>query len=63
MMGHTPLPYKATPLLQEAQRVSPEECIPSTYNQEATAGLSNSVRPLKTITARELLERLLYKTL
>ena len=66
MMGHTPLPSEVMPLLQEAQRVSLEEYIPSTYkevDQEATASLFNFTRPLGMITARELLERSLYETL
>ena len=65
-MGYTSLPPKTTPLPQEANRVSLEERIPSTYegvDQEATASPSNLLRPLGTITAGELLERLLRKTL
>jgi len=66
MTGHTSLPPETTPLLQEAQRVSLEERIPSTYkgvDQEAIADPSNLIRPLGTITTRELLERLLRETL
>ena len=66
MTDHTPLPPEATPSPQEAQRVSPEERIPSTYegvNQEATAGPSNFARPSGTITAGESSERSLRETL
>ena len=66
MTGHTPLPHEATPSPQEAQRVSPEERIPSTYkgvDQEATASPSNLPRPLGTITAGESSERSLRETL
>jgi len=55
-----------TPLLQEADRVSLEERILSTYegvDQEAMAGLFNLLRPLGTITAGKLLERSLCETL
>ena len=65
-MDHALLLYKATPLPQEAQRVSLEERIPSTYkrvDQEATAGPSNSIRPLGIITAGESSERSLRETL
>jgi len=66
MTDHTPLPPEVTPSPQEAQRVSPEERIPSTYeevDQEATAGPSNLTRPSETITARESSERSLRETL
>ena len=66
MTGHTPLPPKVTPLPQEAQRVSPEEHIPSTYkgvDQEAIASLSNPVRPLGMITTKKSLKQLLRETL
>ena len=66
MTGHTSLPPKTTPLPQEANRVSPEERIPSTYeevDQEAMASPSNLLRPLGTITTRKLLKQLLLKTL
>jgi len=62
MTGNTPLPPKAMPLPQEAQRVSLEERIPSSY-KEAIASPSNPLKPLGTITTRELLERLLRETL
>jgi hypothetical protein len=63
---YTSLPPKTTPSLQKAQRVSLKERIPSTYkgvDHKAIAGPSNFTRPSGTITARELLEQLLYKTL
>ena len=62
MIDHTPLPPKATPLPQKAQRVSSEEHIPSSY-KKATAGPFNLPRPSRTITAGESLEQLLRKTL
>jgi hypothetical protein len=66
MTGHTSLPLETMPSPQEAQRVSSEEYIPSTYkgvDWEATAGLSNFIRPLGMITARESSEWSLYETL
>jgi len=62
MTGHTSLPHKAMPSPQEAQRVSPEERISSSY-KEVMAGLSNFPRPLGTITAGESSEQSLHKTL
>jgi hypothetical protein len=65
-MDYTPLPPKVMPLLQEAQRVSLKEYIPSIYkgvDQKTTASPSNFIKPLGTITTKELLEWLLYKTL